>query len=288
MPKLVLRVGPEAAKMPSTEGFARYAGPTPPAGAYPAKVKQITIKESREKKLPMLMVVMELDAPAGQEKAKYNGCPVFNYLIIPSDPAYQYYGLQVGQINRLFDAMSNNNQKVKDAFWSSQAVLDESKNPKLLRVGPLNLKSKDGIPIVVDIKLESFSRKNPSTGEVTTEPAIRVNDVLPPVKLTAVPDAEDEPEEYDEDEAGLLEPDDEGYDFGPEGDDDDEEDEDEGDEPDEDETEDEDEDDEPEEAEPEPEPAPAPKKARATRKPPRQSPAAEATEAAPRTRRKAF
>ncbi len=55
MPKLVLRVGPEAAKMPSTEGFARYAGPTPPAGAYPAKVKQITIKESKQGN-PMFMV----------------------------------------------------------------------------------------------------------------------------------------------------------------------------------------------------------------------------------------
>jgi len=200
MPKYVVKVGPEAAKVKSTEGFARYSGPTPPPGAYPVRVRSIRATESKSGD-DMLAVMMVVSAPKQDSRSKYNGFPIFHRLMLPLETTEEYFELKVGQINRLLDALSNNSPAAKQAFWSNKAVTDATKKPKFLKIGPIDLQGKEGLPAVVDIKLRKYEVKDPNTpGKVREGVSADVNDILPPTaKLAAVKDEpEEEAEEYDD------------------------------------------------------------------------------------------
>ena len=210
MPKLKLGLGAAAAKVEAVEGFASYSGETPPAGIYPAVIKQIMFGESSTKK-PMLTAIVEFKAPKGdaRKRDEYNGYPIFHYLVIPEDANYEHYGLQVGQINRMLDAMSKNDQSVRNAFWGDQAVLSDDKKPKILKIGKLTLKN--GIPVVVSAKNDTYTKKTKNKdGTVTTtkERSLRVNDLYP-VKdgddAVSEAEAEDENTEYESGDLDFVE-----------------------------------------------------------------------------------
>lgn len=208
MPKLKLGLGAAAAKVEAVEGFANYSGPVPPAGIYPAVIKQIMFGESSTKK-PMLTAVVEFKAPKGdaRKRDEYNGYPIFHYLVIPEDANYEHYGLQVGQINRMLDAMSKNDQSVRGAFWGDQAVLSDDKKPKILKIGKLNLKN--GIPVVVSAKNDTYTKKTKNKdGTVTTtkERSLRVNDLYPVKDGDEIAsEAEDENTEYESEGTDFVE-----------------------------------------------------------------------------------
>lgn len=208
MPKLKLGLGAAAAKVEAVEGFASYSGETPPAGIYPAVIKQIMFGESATKK-PMLTAIVEFKAPKGdaRKRDEYNGYPIFHYLVIPEDANYEHYGLQVGQINRMLDAMSKNDQSVRGAFWGDQAVLSDDKKPKILKIGKLNLKN--GIPVVVSAKNDTYTKKTKNKdGTVTTtkERSLRVNDLYPVKDGDEIAsEAEDENTEYESEGNDFVE-----------------------------------------------------------------------------------
>lgn len=237
MPKLKLSLGADAAKVEAVEGFANYEGPVPPAGTYPASIISIKAGESKSKK-PMFTVYVKIDAPKNDPKGrnKYNGYLISHFLIIPEDKSETHYGLQVGQINRLMDAISGDD-RARKALWSGNAVLDE-KGEKILSIAGIKLKS--GIKVIVATKSETYKRKvkDEETGETKIEPTktLRINDFFPAKKDDEVP--EEEAAEFEEeggDEEDGLDPDQEDEDSGAESDDDnDQDDEESGDQPDDD------------------------------------------------------
>lgn len=190
MPKLVLALGAEAAKVEAVEGFANYSGPTPPAGLYFSRVKQIGVTETKNTKKPMLRVVIEFKAKDDKDsRKKFNGYAIFHHLVIPEDATEEHYGLQVGQINRLLDAMSGNDQAVRNAFWGGKADLDAA-GKKITKIGKLDLTDKEGIEIIVLARSETFNRKVLVNGKPVRDPktkkekyeqtsSLRVNDTFP-------------------------------------------------------------------------------------------------------------
>lgn len=190
MPKLVLALGAEAAKVEAVEGFANYSGPTPPAGLYFSRVKQIGITETKQTKKTMLRVVIEFKAKDDKDsRKKFNGYAIFHHLVIPEDATEEHYGLQVGQINRLLDAMSGNDQAVRNAFWGGKADLDAA-GKKITKIGKLDLTDKEGIEIIVSARSETFNRKVLVNGKPVRDPktkkekyeqtsSLRVNDTFP-------------------------------------------------------------------------------------------------------------
>lgn len=190
MPKLVLALGAEAAKVEAVEGFANYSGPTPPAGLYFSRVKQIGVTETKNTKKTMLRVVIEFKAKDDKDsRKKFNGYAIFHHLVIPEDATEEHYGLQVGQINRLLDAMSGNDQAVRNAFWGGKADLDAA-GKKITKIGKLDLTDKEGIEIIVSARSETFNRKVLVNGKPVRDPktkkekyeqtsSLRVNDTFP-------------------------------------------------------------------------------------------------------------
>lgn len=190
MPKLVLALGAEAAKVEAVEGFANYSGPTPPAGLYFSRVKQIGVTETKNTKKPMLRVVIEFKAKDDKDsRKKFNGYAIFHHLVIPEDATEEHYGLQVGQINRLLDAMSGNDQAVRNAFWGGKADLDAA-GKKITKIGKIDLTDKEGIEIIVSARAETFNRKVLVNGKPVRDPktkkekyeqtsSLRVNDTFP-------------------------------------------------------------------------------------------------------------
>lgn len=190
MPKLVLALGAEAAKVEAVEGFANYNGPTPPAGLYFSRVKQIGVTETKNTKKPMLRVVIEFKAKDDKDsRKKFNGYAIFHHLVIPEDATEENYGLQVGQINRLLDAMSGNDQAVRNAFWGGKADLDAA-GKKITKIGKIDLTDKEGIEIIVSARAETFNRKVLVNGKPVRDPktkkekyeqtsSLRVNDTFP-------------------------------------------------------------------------------------------------------------
>ncbi|QAU07309.1 hypothetical protein SEA_NOSILAM_66 [Gordonia phage NosilaM] len=185
--KLKLKIGAEAAKVEAATGFANYTGPTPPPGVYAAKIKQLQIKETKgsedKPKKPMLVAIIEFEAPKSHDNSIYNGFAIFHRLVIPESMEEDYIDLKVGQINRLFDAISGDD-KLRAVFWGGNAVLDD-KGEKIIRMGKLVTSGKDfkGFPVVVSARGENYTAKklNPKTKKVekTVRRSLRVNDIYP-------------------------------------------------------------------------------------------------------------
>ncbi|WIC89685.1 hypothetical protein SEA_APIARY_63 [Rhodococcus phage Apiary] len=202
MPKLQLGLGSDAAKVEAVEGFTTYDGPTPPPGIYPASVISMKMGESSSKK-PMFTVYVKVDAPKNDPKGrdKYNGYLISHFLVVPGSRDEEHYGLQVGQINRLMDAMSGDTSARK-ALWAGQAVTDE-KGEKILKIGN-NVTLKGGVKVMIATKADSYKRKDKETGEVETVKTLRINDFYPMPDGGEPVAEEKEPEVVyeDEDESG--------------------------------------------------------------------------------------
>ncbi|WNY15176.1 hypothetical protein SEA_MACGULLY_72 [Rhodococcus phage MacGully] len=212
MPKLQLGLGSDAANVEASTGFEVYDGPTPPAGVYPASVISIKFTKSSVSKKPMFKVFSKIDAPKGDAKGreKYNGYLMTDNLIIPGDRSEEHYGLFVGKINRLLDAMAGGDpaacKAARKALWGGQAVLDDS-GEKVLSIGK-DIKIKGGVAVTVVTKGETYKRTDKETGETTTEKTLRINDYHPP-KNVAVKPADDDKVEYEdaEDDSDPIEED---------------------------------------------------------------------------------
>ncbi|AYB69782.1 hypothetical protein SEA_EMIANNA_64 [Gordonia phage Emianna] len=220
--KLKLKLGAEAAKVKATEGYSNYSGPVPPMGVYSAKIKQIGVKPTRAGDKTMLVTIIEFDAPKGHEHEKYNGYAIFHRLVIPESMEEEYIDLKVGQINRLFDAISGDD-KLRAVFWGGNAVMDD-KGEKIIKLGQFSMGGKGfkGIPVVVSTKNDSYTKKEKGAdGTIKKTPMrqLRVNDIYPsghevpssgPVEEEVIvdddeivvddDDVSDDPTDYDEDE----------------------------------------------------------------------------------------
>ncbi|WGH20848.1 hypothetical protein QLT00_gp65 [Gordonia phage Commandaria] len=196
--KLKLKLGAEAAKVEASTGFQNYTGPTPPAGVYSAKIKQIGMKATRAGDKTMLVSIIELDAPKGHPNAEYNGYAIFHRLVIPESMEEEYIDLKVGQINRLLDAVSGDD-KLRTVFWGGNAVVDD-KGEKILKIGKFSLAGKGfkGISVVVSTKNDSYTKKEKGAdGKIVkkTTRQLRINDIHPaghevPTRGDAVVDEE--------------------------------------------------------------------------------------------------
>lgn len=174
MPKLKLAIGSEAAKVEATQGFTNYEGPTPPKGVYPVVVKQIVFGESKAKN-PMLSAILEIKAPKEDKRSKYNGYALFEYLVIPRDKEDDNYGRRVGDINAFLDAMAGGNKAARKALWGNEAVISDDKKPKIVKIGPIDLKVKGGIPIKVNTRDEIETTRDKETGETIETRRLRVS-----------------------------------------------------------------------------------------------------------------
>lgn len=204
MAKLKLKVGAEAAKVAAVEGFKPYDGPTPPKGVYPAVVRVIDVQESKKTKKDMLRVIVDIAAPKSDKRSKFNGYSMFDYLVIPDDSEEEHYGLLVGKVNALLDAMSNGKQSVRDALWGGEAVISDDKTPRVERIGPLNIKgSKNGVPVIVTTKdeMRTFMEED-EDGELVekTQRQLRINSYHPAEDAKSDEPEEPEVEEIEEEE----------------------------------------------------------------------------------------
>lgn len=185
--KLKLKIGAEAANVAASTGFANYTGPTPPAGVYAAKIKQLQIKETKgaegKPKKPMLVAIIEFEAPKSHENSQYNGFAIFHRLVIPESMKEDYIDLKVGQINRLLDAISGDDS-LRKIFWGGNAILDD-KGVKITRLGKLVTSGKNfkGFSVVVSARNENYTEKkrDPKTKKIvkTVRRSLRVNDIYP-------------------------------------------------------------------------------------------------------------
>ncbi|AXQ61384.1 hypothetical protein SEA_MARIETTA_65 [Gordonia phage Marietta] len=221
--KLKLNIGAEAAKVEAVTGFKNYTGPTPPVGVYGAVIKQLQIKPTKKGDKTMLVAIVEFDAPKTHENEKYNGYSIFHRLVIPESMEDDYVDLQVGQINRLLDAISGD-EKLRSVFWGGSAVLDD-KGEKITKLGKFSLAGKGfkGIPVVVSTKNDSYVVKEKVDGKIEkkTVRQLRINDIYPSDHEVPAPGADEEIIEDDDvdtddiivdddsdDETAAVEPDD--------------------------------------------------------------------------------
>ncbi|QFP97747.1 hypothetical protein KNU79_gp64 [Gordonia phage NadineRae] len=233
--KLKLNIGAEAAKVEAVTGFKNYTGPTPPVGVYGAVIKQLQIKPTKAGDKTMLVAIVEFDAPKGHENAKYNGYAIFHRLVIPESMEDDYVDLQVGQINRLLDAISGD-EKLRSVFWGGNAVLDD-KGEKITKLGKFSLAGKGfkGIPVVVSTKNDSYVVKEKVDGKIEkkTVRQLRINDIYPSDHEVPASGADDEIIEDDDvdtddiivdddsdDETAAVEPDEDDEDDSDDSDDD--------------------------------------------------------------------
>ncbi|AKJ72396.1 hypothetical protein AU099_gp53 [Gordonia phage GTE8] len=201
--KLKLKLGAEAAKVKAVEGYSNYSGSTPPMGVYSAKIKQIGVKPTRKGDKTMLVTIIELDAPKGHEHEKYNGYAIFHRLVIPESMEEEYIDLKIGQINRLFDAISGDD-KLRAVFWGGSAVMDD-KGEKIIRLGQFSMGGKGfkGIPVVVSTKNDSYvvkEKQEDGTIKKTPRRQLRINDIYPSGHEVPSGGSTEEPVIVDDDE----------------------------------------------------------------------------------------
>lgn len=72
----------------SPESRTRYSGEIPPGGTYRFVIKSLH-QETSSKGNPMVRVIAELDGTWQPNHAKYDGCPVFNYITLTKANAPQ-------------------------------------------------------------------------------------------------------------------------------------------------------------------------------------------------------
>ena len=181
--KLQLKLGAAAAQVEAVEGFAKYAGPVPPAGVYKAVVKQLQFKaQTTDTTKQKVVAIIEFLTPKGTPGAEYNGYAIFNHMAIPDSMEEDNSDLKVGKINRLLDAISGD-KKLRSAFWGGGTVLDD-KGEKILKIGTKVASGKDfkGFPVVVSAKNEIYVKTTKDeNGEFQKESirTLRVNDIYP-------------------------------------------------------------------------------------------------------------
>jgi len=176
MAKLKLKIGAEAANVEAVEGFKPYTGKTPPKGVYPCVVRQIAVTESNKSKKDMFRVIVEIKAPKGDKREQFNGYSMFDYLVVPDSVEEEHYGLLVGKINALLDAMSGGKQSVRDALWGGDAVISNDSTPKIEKLGPLNCKKEVPVVVVTKDEMRTFMEEDEDGNPVEkTERQLRVN-----------------------------------------------------------------------------------------------------------------
>ena len=107
----------EKARADSGQG-QRYDGPTPPPGVYNTKVKKVWYQETR-KGDPALNVLFEIHEEGANEV--YNGAGAFRMFMIPNDPTYEHFSIQVSSIDSLLLALSDGTYTYDDFLVDANA-----------------------------------------------------------------------------------------------------------------------------------------------------------------------
>ena len=107
----------EKARADSGQG-QRYDGPTPPPGVYNTKIKKVWYQETR-KGDPALNVLFEIHEEGANEV--YNGAGAFRMFMIPTDPSYEHFSIQVSSIESLLLALSDGTYTYDDFLTDANA-----------------------------------------------------------------------------------------------------------------------------------------------------------------------
>lgn len=107
----------EKARSDSGQG-QRYEGPTPPPGVYNTKIKKVWYQETR-KGDPALNVLFEIHEQGANEV--YNGAGAFRMFMIPTDPTYEHFSIQVSSIESLLLALSDGTYTYDDFLADANA-----------------------------------------------------------------------------------------------------------------------------------------------------------------------
>ena len=107
----------EKARAESGQG-QRYDGPTPPPGVYNTKIKKVWYQETR-KGDPALNVLFEINEQGANEV--YNGAGAFRMFMIPTDPSYEHFSIQVSSIESLLLALSDGTYTYDDFLADANA-----------------------------------------------------------------------------------------------------------------------------------------------------------------------
>ncbi|QDF19246.1 hypothetical protein SEA_STICKYNOTE_53 [Corynebacterium phage Stickynote] len=107
----------EKARADSGQG-QRYDGPTPPPGLYNTKIKKVWYQETR-KGDPALNVLFEIHEEGANEV--YNGAGAFRMFMIPTDPSYEHFSIQVSSIESLLLALSDGTYTYDDFLADANA-----------------------------------------------------------------------------------------------------------------------------------------------------------------------
>lgn len=107
----------EKARADSGQG-QRYDGPTPPPGVYNTKIKKVWYQETR-KGDPALNVLFEIHEEGANEV--YNGAGAFRMFMIPNDPTYEHFSIQVSSIDSLLLALSDGTYTYDDFLVDANA-----------------------------------------------------------------------------------------------------------------------------------------------------------------------
>ena len=95
-----------------------YDGPTPPPGVYNTKIKKVWYQETR-KGDPALNVLFEIHEEGANEV--YNGAGAFRMFMIPNDPTYKYFSIQLSSIDSLLLALSDGTYTYDDFLVDANA-----------------------------------------------------------------------------------------------------------------------------------------------------------------------
>lgn len=107
----------EKARADSGQG-QHYDGPTPPPGVYNTKIKKVWYQETR-KGDPALNVLFEIHEEGANEV--YNGAGAFRMFMIPNDPTYEHFSIQVSSIDSLLLALSDGTYTYDDFLVDANA-----------------------------------------------------------------------------------------------------------------------------------------------------------------------
>ena len=158
---------------------SRYTGPTPPPDEYQVAVKKIYAVEQSNG--PALNVLFEISGEEG-ERAEYNGAGIWNRFSIPTDPSYQYFGIQVNSIDNFLRAISSGKFGFDDFVEASngnriQTGEDKGKaGQEITQIGRLKLPPTTKIKIKT--KMNTYQgRQNAALHYVLDAPAAPADDV---------------------------------------------------------------------------------------------------------------
>lgn len=161
------------------ETSSRYTGPTPPPDEYQVAVKKIYAVEQSNG--PALNVLFEISGEEG-ERAVYNGAGIWNRFSIPTDPSYQYFGIQVNSIDNFLRAISSGKFGFDDFVEASngnriQTGEDKGKaGQEITQIGRLKLPPTAKIKIKT--KMNTYQgRENAALHYVLDAPAGAAGDV---------------------------------------------------------------------------------------------------------------